>query len=265
MLFSRRSALVCSFSAVLAASLPVAGCTRVSGVARANNIVKTRVTVLGAIHSTHRTSTLYSLDVLRAAIRRAQPDVILTEIPPDRIAEAKRGFAETGRVTEARTSVFPEYTDVVFPLSREIPFEIEPAAGWTREIAVNRSAALKRIEEDPARAEQWAEHLAARRQYRQDIGNRGDDPLFIHTSEYDALVEKAQTPYQRYFDADLGPGGWSQINDAHNSLINVGLDRVSGQGKRVLVTFGSWHKYKILRSLSGRSDIEFADARELFV
>ncbi len=260
MTFTRRSAVFGSLAAAISTSLPLSACApnpvRPSG--------KTRLHVLGAIHSRHRNSTKYSLDVLRQAVLRAKPDVIITEIPPDRLEAAKAGFAETGAVTEPRTKVFPEYTDVVFPLSREMNFDILAGAGWTQEIADNRSAALRTIENDPSRADQWAEHLAARRQYSVELAGHGDDPQFIHTAEYDAIVERAQTPYQRYFDADLGPGGWTQINRAHNDLINLALDSITGKGLRALVTFGSWHKYMIARSMAARRDIELLDTRALF-
>ncbi|MEM8726033.1 MAG: hypothetical protein AAGE86_10985 [Pseudomonadota bacterium] len=259
MTYTRRSAMFGSLAA-MAVAHPLAGC--MAEPARAPGT--TRVAVLGVIHGRHRTSTRYSLDVLREAIWRSKPDVILTEIPPNRIAEAKSSFAETGEVTEPRTRVFPEYTDVVFPLSRDMDFEIVATAGWTREIADNRGVALTAIESDPARAEQWAEHLAARRNYSRELDGRGDDPLFIHTQEYDAIVERAQTPYQRHFDADLGPGGWTQINRAHTDLINSALDTITGKGLNALVTFGSWHKYMIKRSLAERSDIELLVARALF-
>src|SRR3546814_4171548 len=113
-----------------------------------------------------------------------------------------------GKVTEPRTAVCPEYVDVAFPLTRELGFEIVGTAGWTQAIADERQAALARIEHDPARAQQWAEHLAAYSAFQRATLGRADDPLFIHSSEYDRLVERAQTPYQRYFDAD-------QIGRAH--------------------------------------------------
>ncbi|MEP2736819.1 MAG: hypothetical protein ABJP34_11040 [Erythrobacter sp.] len=260
MKLSRRTVLSGGALGLAGASLTLAGCggrTAKSGT--------TKVTVLGTSHSKHRTSTRYSLDILREAVRRAEPDIILTEIPPDRIAEAKRGFAETGEVTEPRTRVFPEYTDVIFPLSKEMPFEFVGTAGWTQEIADNRQAALKKINEDPARADQWAEHLAARRTYSREIAGRGDDPLFMHTDAFDKLVERAQAPYQRYFDADLGTGGWTQINEAHTGLIGAALDTISGQGLNVLITFGSWHKYMIKRALLQRDDVELIDPKRLFV
>ena len=225
---------------------------------------KTRVTVLGVLHGRHRRSKKYSLEVLREAVRRAKPDVILTEIPPDRIAEAKRSFAETGEVTERRTKVFPEYTDVVFPLSREMDFSLVGTAGWTRDLADERSAALKRIENDPQRAREWQEDRAARAEFSRLLNGKGDDPRFIHTREYDAMTQRSRTPYQIYFDPDLGPGGWTRINAAHTGLINQSLDTISGQGAHALVMFGAAHKYMIERALFLRNDIAFEDARALF-
>lgn len=224
----------------------------------------TSVHVMGMIHRRHRTSERYSLAVLEAAIRKAKPDAILTEIPPDRIGKAISSFRETGEITEPRARVFPEYTDVVFPLSREMDFQIIGTAGWSRQMADNRREALRRIEADPERAEQWAEHIAARREFSSKLAGRGDDPRFIHTDEFDRLVKAGYTPYQRYFDDDLGPGGWTRINAAHNRYINEALDVLSGQGLTALVTYGSAHKYMILESLAKRTDITLADTRALF-
>ncbi|MEM7779849.1 MAG: hypothetical protein AAF697_05595 [Pseudomonadota bacterium] len=252
---SRRTLLAGSLAMGLAAH-PLMGCDRSS---------KTRVHTMGVIHSNHRRSETYSLAVLEAAIRKASPDVILTEIPPDRIDRAITTFAALGVVDEPRTQVFPEYTEVVFPLSNQFPFRLYGCAGWTREIADNRRAALERIQSDPSRADQWAEHLVARREYSRAIAGRGDDPLFIHTDEFDQIVEKSREPYQVHFDGDLGSGGWTQINRAHNDLINAALDEVNGQGLTALIMFGSAHKYMIKRRLDIRSDIVQLNTRDLFV
>ncbi|MEO0589828.1 MAG: hypothetical protein AAFZ11_04625 [Pseudomonadota bacterium] len=252
-------------SGVGLASQAVSGCaSEYEGEGARTASALTQVAVIGAIHGRHRTSERFPLAVLERAVRAFAPDIILTEIPPDRIKEAKTSFAETGEVTEPRTRLFPELTQVVFPLSAELGFEIAACAGWTQEIADNRSAALKAIENDPGRAAQWAEHKAARADFSRQVAGRADDPLLIHSLEYDAHVQRAQTPYQIYFDRDLGPGGWTKINAAHTDLINQALDTLRGQRMRALVIFGAWHKYAIERSLSFRDDTQRVEARELF-
>ncbi|MEM1197302.1 MAG: hypothetical protein AAGH57_14460 [Pseudomonadota bacterium] len=261
---NRRSALLGGLASAVStgiASQGVSGCAGQTAPAVAN---RTKVAVIGAIHGRHRESQRFSLGVLEKAVRAFEPDLVLTEIPPDRLAEAKRSFAAKGEVTEPRTRVFPELTDVVFPLSRALGFEIAACAGWTKELADARRAALLGIEQDPARRSQWAEHRAARSEYSQWISGRGDDPAFIHSREYDAGVQRAQTPYQIYFDPDLGAGGWTRINAAHTGLINAALDAVRGQSRRALVIFGAWHKYAIERSLLFRDDVERHEARDLF-
>ena len=224
----------------------------------------TKVYVLGTIHGAHKRSEIYSLDVLRRALKRSNLDVLISEIPPDRIDEAYRGFRETGQVTERRTRAFPEYTDVAFPLARELDFEIVGAAGWTSEIADDRAEALDAIKSDPARAQQWDEHVAAQRGFNRAIGDRRNDPRFIHTDEYDRLAARSRRPYQKHFDADLGEGGWTAINAAHSRLINAELDKISGQGLTAVVTFGALHKHLILNSIMPRDDVELLDPLPLF-
>ena len=89
------------------------------------------------------------------------------------------------------------------------------------------------------------------------LGHPGTQ-LFDSTIELAAVVRRGVD-----VDDDLGPGGWTQINAAHTSLINAELEKISGQGLTAVITFGAAHKYKILESLEGRSDIELSDAGAL--
>jgi hypothetical protein len=252
----RRSLIMVLLSVFFIAALPVQ--------AQSAPDKKNRVIVLGTIHGDHKTSKRYSLAVLRRVLIAVKPDQIITEIPPERVALAFAGFRKTGRVTESRVSDFPEYVDVVFPLTTSQKFTVVGAAGWTQALADERSAALKRIAADPARRTQWNIYQQANARSEKEIGDRADDPLFIHTTEYDALVERAQTPYQQFFDADLGPGAWTPINQAHYRLIANELDRVKGRGLTIVITFSSWHKYWILRELAKRDDIDIVDPKPYF-
>ena len=50
---------------------------------------------------------------------------------------------------------FPEYVDVVFPLTKEMDFEIIPTAGWTRIMAEERRDKLNAIRKDSSRSADW--------------------------------------------------------------------------------------------------------------
>lgn len=222
------------------------------------------VTVVGAIHGQHRRSDIYSLEVLKTAIVKFNPDFILVELPPERFAKASANYEEFGEVRESRADDFPELIDVVFPLRQELGFEIVPVAAWTQKIADDRRAALTQLKKDPARAKDWATHQAAIASYNRAVSGRSGDPLFIHSEAYDGAVKARQDVYEKMFGDDLGSGGWQNINAAHYQKIAVALDDVKGQEKRILILYGAWHKYWFLEQLETRDDIQLRGAAELF-
>lgn len=221
-----------------------------------------RVMVLGMIHSSHITSEKYSLPFLQRTIETIQPDYILTEIPPDRFDDAVTSFQETGKVTEPRVARFPEYVDVIFPLTREMDFEIIPTAAWTQPMAEYRSNALNKLARDETRADDWQAYTAALDAMNEKLKDREDDPFFIHTNSYDEIIKTGLTPYAELFANDLGTGDWEQINRAHYDLINSAIDKIIsdnakiGEEKTILITYGAAHKYWFLEQLNNRSDIQ---------
>ena len=222
------------------------------------------VTVVGAIHGQHRSSDTYSLDHLRDAIVKFDPDIVMVELPPDRFAKASANYDQFGEVRETRADDFPELTGVVFPLRQKMGFEMIPVAAWSREIADDRRAVEERLQDDPERAEDWSEYQAAVEDCRKALAGRADDPLFIHSGAYDSAVKSRQETYERLFGTDLGAGGWRAINAAHLDHINAALDKVKGQEMRILILFGAGHKYKIVEGLEVREDVFLIDATPLF-
>ncbi len=225
------------------------------------------VLVLGAIHGRHSTSEMYGCAQLESIIRAVAPDVILSEIPPDRFPAAVREFQEHDSISEPRVARFPEYVDVVFPLSKELPFEIIPTAGWTRAMADARSARLDAISNDSSRSDEWREYLAAGERADSAIkaGGADDDPFWIHSDAYDEAIEIWAATYNRLFNEELGPGGWDNINKAHYGHIIAALDRYEGQGKRMLIIYGAAHKGWFLRKLRQRKDIELLNLKPFLV
>ena len=224
---------------------------------------KNEVLVMGMIHSGHLTDSVYTTDYVEKLIREIKPDYILTEIPPDRFNDAIEGFKRDDSISESRVRVFPEYTDVVFPLTKEMDFEIIPTAGWTRPMAVERSQKLRAISQDPERQEDWTAYRNANRRsdslYRA-TGKR-NDPYFIHTDAYDEIQDIGLQVYNKLFNVELGLGGWENINIAHYWHIEKALEKHRYEGKRILITYGAGHKGWFLRELRKRDDIELLDMK----
>ncbi len=217
---------------------------------------KNEVIVIGTIHGDHVTSRRYSSAVLRRLLVAIRPDVVLTEIAPNRFAAAVREFATTGTIREPRVARFPEYVDVLFPLTRTLRFTIVPTAGWTRPMDVFRTAALKRIESDPSRRTEWLEYSRATQTADSIVRVHGaDNPYYINSAAYDSVQMVAHEPYNRLFNAELGPGGWDNINQSHFGNIARALDAERGAGHRIVITYGAGHKEWFMRALRRRDDI----------
>ncbi len=240
--------------AVVARSAPLTKAIATRGVR--TNVRRNEVLVLGTIHGEHRTSTKYSTTVLRQLLRAIRPDFVLTEIAPNRFDAAMSEFTRTGKITEARVVRFPEYVDVLIPLTKELRFTIVPTAGWSRPMDVYRTAALKRIEADPSRADEWRAYQQADRRADSLVALHGaDNPYFINSTLYDSIQTDAHEPYNRLFNSELGPGGWDNINKAHFANIGRTLDQHRGEGRRFVITYGAGHKEWFMRELKKRDDI----------
>jgi len=227
--------------------------------------IKNEVLVLGTVHSSHLREEAYSLDVLTNLIRKIDPDLILTEIPPDRFPIAMEEFQTSDTITEPRVSLFPEYVDVIFPLSKEMDFTIIPTAGWTKEMADSRRRKIQAIKDDPKRAKDWEQYMAAgdKSDSLRAASGREYDPYWINSPQYDEYAEVGLSVYNELFNEELGLGGWDNINQAHYDLITKALDDYQYQGKRILITYGAGHKGWFLRELSKRNDIVLKSLTEM--
>lgn len=223
--------------------------------------VANEVLVLGTIHSGHLTDSVYNNAYVERLIRRIKPDYILAEIPPNRMEAAWEGFRRDDSISEPRVMRFPEYKDVVFPLSKEMDFEIIPTAGWTKPMADERSQKLRAISQDPARKADWAAYVAANKasDAAYEATGQVNDPHFIHTNAYDSIQDISLQTYNRLFNVELGLGGWENINIAHYWNIEKALEKHRNKGKRFLIIYGAGHKGWFLRELRKRDDIKLLE------
>ncbi|MBO3699856.1 hypothetical protein [Roseivirga sp. E12] len=218
---------------------------------------KNEVIVMGMIHSGHRTNPNYDIETVKNLVRAIDPDYILTEIPPDRYPQARKEFDELDTIMESRVRVFPEYVDAIFPLTKEMDFEIIPTAGWTKPMNDYRNQRLREIRQDTAWAERWEEYQEAGRKSREAMNSAGDsnDPYFINSNAYDEAGEIRYEAYNRILNETLLLGGWDNINIAHYWHIEKAIEKHRGEGKRFLITYGAGHKGWFLRELRKRDDI----------
>jgi len=221
----------------------------------------TEVAVMGMTHSRHLDSDLWGLPEVEATIRAYAPDVLCTEIAPDRWARIERDLRERDVIEDPRVLRFPEYQDLILRLSQEVGFRIEPCAGWSQEMSDLRARRIAAFEQE----ERWAE---ARTEYATRLdsllarngparGDPNDDPRFIHSDAYDERQKAELSLYDAYQNDMIGPGGWTNINVEHYR--NVDLAIRSHRGERMLVTFGGGHKYWLLEQLRQRPDVRVID------
>lgn len=229
----------------------------------ATTALKNEVLVLGTIHGGHLTDSVYNVNYLNKLVQEIKPDYILTEIPPSSIEEAWRGFNRDDTISEPRVMRFPEYVDVIFPLSRKMDFEIIPTAGWTRSMATERNVKLRAIARNPERTEDWQAYIDSNKASDEAYKATGkvNDPYFIHTNAYDSIQDIGLQTYNRLFNDELGLGGWENINIAHYWNIEKALEKHRNTGKRFLIVYGAGHKGWFLRELRKRNDIKLLEMK----
>ena len=225
----------------------------------AHREITKQVVVLGTIHDGHYTDKNYSIDRLRKTIEATHASIALIEIPANHFERGLKEYLDTGKITTTRLAVFPEYTDILLPMTKKGVITLIPTAGWSKPMNQFRGKALNAIRHDPRHKQEWAAHQADQEQLEQVEKEHNGDAVFINSPEYDRAVAKAQ---QHYADFDLGPGSWERINAAHIRGIERALDSIDKPGVRVLITYGALHKYKILKALSKRSDVEILNSRQ---
>ncbi len=222
----------------------------------------TEVAVMGMIHGRHTESATWGLEQVKATIRRFEPDVLCTEIAPDRWERIWSDFTERGVIEDPRVQRFPEYTDAILDLAVDMGFEIVPCAGWSQEMSDLRQARIREFDTADEWADQREEYQRRLEQVRQrnaPAPEAGDDPRFIHSAAYDERQRAELALYDEYQNDLIGPGGWTNINEAHYRLIDQAIG--DHRGRRILITFGAGHKYWFLDRLKDRDDVTLLDLR----
>ena len=222
---------------------------------------KNQVIVLGTIHSGHFEHKDYSLKVLKEIVTTINPDLLLAEIPSNRFKAVMAEWKTNRIILDSRVNQFPEYSEVIIPLSDKLNFELIPVSAWTETMSVAREKELDNIYQDTNRSGDVNAYQRAVQQSNSILSavEKEYDPLWINSEEYDQAIDIQMEAFEDAFGKDLGIGGWENINKAHFALIERALNQYANQGKRILITFGAGHKGWLRSALKTRNDIEIKD------
>lgn len=228
-------------------------------------MARTEILVLGMIHDGHQESDLWGIEQVQESIRRINPDVVITEIPPDRLPGVLALWEREQRVEDDRVLLFPEYVEGLLPLSNEMDFVIEPGAGWHQMMADYRKMRVEAFHNKVAFAGQKkaydkAEAWVAAWNAAHPLTVAEDDPLYLHSPQYDRRTKGELGPYDHFLNDVIGrPGGWTYVNEEHYVLIEEALRK--HPGKRILITFGAGHKYWFLEQFKNLPEVDVIDVR----
>lgn len=221
----------------------------------------TQVSVMAMTHGGHLNSAVWGLREVEAAARAFAPEVLCKEIAPDRWGRIDRELRDQDVIEDPRVLRFPEYREVLLRLRREVNYTIEPCAGWSLKMSDLRATRIQDFETMDAwdaDRQAYADELAElHRRTPPARGYTDDDPGYLHSEASDAAQRAELALYDRYQNDMIGPGGWTNINFAHYRQVDRAIR--AHPGKRILITFGAGHRYRLMDQLRRRDDVELID------
>lgn len=221
----------------------------------------THVALVGSIHEAHNNYPTYGLDILEKIVRQVNPQVVLAEVPPERFPIAWKEWEKTDSINEVYVLRFPEMAGVVFPLKKELGYDLYPVSGWTYDVTRQEQETFREMVGDQSRKSDWGKFLQINSELADAMAKGGGmgDPLFVHSVAYDSLIAHWAREYDKLFEKDLGFASWKNQNDAHWKLIAPQLDAIKGQGKTVAIVFSPGNRYYFETLLRRRKDIKLID------
>ena len=135
--------------------------------------------------------------------------------------------------------------------------EISRKHGPTRGSGATELREFDTTDEWTAQRREYTNRQAEMRRRIGEAPAAGDDPHFIHSDAYDERQRAELDLYDEFQNDLIGPGGWTNINEAHYSLIDRAIEE--NRGRRILITFGGGHKHWFLDRLRARDDVTVLD------
>ncbi len=251
--------------------------------AQTNGLAPSQVVILGTMHGSHRTSTNYSLEVLRKVIVAMKPAAILIEQPPDRDGHPT---VREGRATNPGGSVESTIANLaaddlgvnVIPYDREGRDELYQQTGYfARQQAAHARlskwlGAQKRDAPDSIAV--LADRLQTEAEGKQDRLSRNGGPEIINSAAYDMVIVTKHGLFDIRPKLLMAAGErelaeeFLFINDEwleRNQIMTRHIRETARKfaGKRLVVLAGAEHRYILRELLAKAPEVELKEFYEM--
>ncbi|MEZ4250555.1 MAG: hypothetical protein R3B99_20170 [Polyangiales bacterium] len=220
---------------------------------------RTEVVVMGNLHRRHLVDDDFPFEELRAQIERAQPDVILAEVPPVLFEEVRLAVrdddAVVGDDTRAWMNAFPELEHAVFPAAATLEAKVVPVSGYTSVYARDLRAYRAAYPNGPA-----DHHVACSEEHveRRD-DDEGLDPDWLASPSYARLHAWRDRCEQTHVGDAMGEAA-PRLRDARHVARVVGAVE-ENRGRRIVVVFDARRRWVLEQALRDLPEVTLLDPR----
>jgi hypothetical protein len=212
-------------------------------------VIKTKIIILGVLHSFHKSVPGFSLEHLESALKKIKPDIIAAELMQSEI-DAKK------------TQTFKIEYSIILPYCQK-----------------NKVPVLGLDPEEPAFSQMVDPYIKNQKEFPHRSSSDNKNQEIFHKELFDYLIKEHWTSAgkvqsdvtnalfevkHRFQDALLGKAekdGWSGFNTHYVKLINELASK--HKGKTILVTIGVEHVYWLKKELSLNENIEVLNTERL--
>ncbi len=196
------------------------------------------------------------MQLLDRLLRAAEPEVIVAEIPPARLARLRRAVAE--ETEDPWLDSFPELASVVVPVAEELGVPLVAGSGWARQVTDDWQAYWTAHPDGPD-GDLW---VRAHARITARLADEGSDPQWIHSPLYRELTAWHATALSTHAGRELGAADPLLYYREHARRLREAIE--THRGKRVVVVFDArvrWYLEREVHRMGG--DMVIHDTRAL--
>lgn len=214
---------------------------------------RTEVVFIASLHRGHLHHEDYPMSMLEKLVRAVEPEVVIAEIPPAGRARIEAALA--AEQPDPWLESFPELSQVVYPLHRELGFELVAASAWERQVSDDWSTywAAHPNGPDAELYQNAATHFA------RVTEDEDDDPEWLHSPTYRRLAAWTDTALSSHAGDELGAADPIRLGRRHAAAVVRAI--LAHQGRRIAVVWDARKRWILEREVQTLSNVTIHDTR----